>query len=256
MIIEEIMVKHAIDFSPHHHAYLNPYNGCPMGCPSCFWLSREGWEGRIQVRKNIAVHLKEYLENSWDGSLLYLGSICDPFMALEKKYGVTGECLELLNEYQVPLLITTSAADDTVLNYLPVFESMKSRLTIVVELSRIPLIEEMNRGRCHKGIVNANLLMEADITTWTTLSPVLPGITDLGKVLKLLHPSIPVYVDRLVCEPGGIQQKKVMEWIQREYPDLAGQYEAIVMAGDDRYYKELLQKYWNNTRVRTFPFKI
>ena len=59
MLIEKVKADSAIDWSPHHHAYVNPYNGCTAGCPFCFWLSRQGWEGRIQIRENIT----ELLEN-------------------------------------------------------------------------------------------------------------------------------------------------------------------------------------------------
>lgn len=256
MRIEEIEAVQAVDFSPHHHAFLNPYNGCPMGCPFCFWLDNPGWEGRIIVKKNYPELLKRYLETEWDGGLLYLGSVCDPFMELEKEYRLTKMCLNVLQEYEVPLLITTSAAGDVILEYMDLLRSMVKSPIVVVELSRIPLIEEMNRGGSHRGIEHANALVRAGLKTWATLSPVLPGVTSIKKVLSALDDTIPVYVDALRCEPGGIQQKKVMEWIRRDYPDQSDQYEQIVMQGDDGYFKELVEMYRGQKRVKTFPFEI
>lgn len=256
MIIEEITAAGAVDFSPHHHAFLNPYNGCPMNCPFCFWLSSPGWEGRILVKKNYPELLERYLEYEWDGGLLYLGSVCDPFMELEKEYRLTEKCLELLKRYEAPLMITTSAASDVILEYAELLKSMKQSPVIAAELSRIPLVEEMNRGGRHRGIERANALAAMGLKTWATLSPVLPGITDLGRVLAALKDTIPVYVDALRCEPGGIQQKRVMEWIRSDYPELTELYERIAMEGEDIYFQSLLDIYKNSERVKTFPFEI
>lgn len=256
MRIKEITAVHAIDYSPHRHAFLNPYDGCLMNCPFCFWLSCPDWEDRILVKKNYPELLKQYLEKEWDGGLLYLGSVCDPFMELEKEYRLTGKCLELLKKYEVPLLITTSAASDVILEYAEFLSTMGKRLIIAVELSRIPLVEELNRGGKHLGIEHANALASMGITTWVTLSPVLPGITDPAQVLGALNDAIPVYMDALRCEAGGIQQRKVMDWIARDYPELSEQYERIVLRGDDSYFETLLKMYGKDARIKTFPFEV
>ena len=91
MKIEHIRVRHAIDYSPHHHAYINPYNGCPMDCPFCYWLDDPEWEGRLQVRDNIVEMLRQELVQ-WDAKeRIYVGSICDPFCDEEIHAGLTRE---------------------------------------------------------------------------------------------------------------------------------------------------------------------
>lgn len=80
MKYEEVQAEKALELSPHHHAYINPYTGCSMGCPFCFWLSMEGWEGRIGVRKNLPELLRRELKDWPKDEFLYLGSICDPLM--------------------------------------------------------------------------------------------------------------------------------------------------------------------------------
>lgn len=111
MKIEHIRVRHAIDYSPHHHAYINPYNGCPMDCPFCYWLDDPEWEGRLQVRDNIVEMLRQELVQ-WDAKeRVYVGSICDPFCDEEIHAGLTRQCLELLKEHKMPVLLTTSATN-------------------------------------------------------------------------------------------------------------------------------------------------
>lgn len=256
MIVEKVTAKEAIDWSPHRHAFLNPYNGCAMGCPFCYWLSFPGWEGRIEVRTNIVALLEQYLKAGTHKGFLYLGSVCDPFCELEETYRLTRDCLELIKKYEVPLLITTSASSACLLEYTALLASMPQKVITVVELSRIPYIEEMNRGGRHKGITCANALKEKGLEVWTTLAPVLPAVTDLDLVLKALDPHIPVYIDALDCKEGSIQAEKTMAWIRRDYPEQAERYHSMMLRHDRRYFEKLLQEKAENPRVKTFPFPV
>lgn len=256
VIYETVKAKEAIDWSPHNHAYVNPYNGCPTGCPFCFWLSQPGWEGRIQIRENLPDLLKAELKNWMQGEYIYFGSVCDPFMEAEREYGLSRKCLELIKEGGMPLLITTSATCDVILQNMDLLLQMKDRVILVVELSRIPLIEQLNRGGVHTGIANANLLREHGLEVWATLSPILPHITDLDVVLEQLNSDIPVYVDSLLPRKGTIQGNKVLEWINRDYPELSAVYEKIVDEQDTSFYDNLLMAHKNDPRVKTFPFQL
>lgn len=256
MLIEKVKADSAIDWSPHHHAYVNPYNGCTAGCPFCFWLSRQGWEGRIQIRENITELLENELREYDPKEFIYFGSICDPFMEIDRDLGLSRKCLELIRDHQIPLLITTSATNDVVRRDVDVLKSMKQRVILVVELSRLKLLREWNSGGVHAGIENANYLYDQGLEVWATLSPILPGVTDLDRVLNELNPAIPVYVDSLQCEKGGIQERKVMDWISAEYPELVDQYRDIVINKNVSYFKKLLDDHKDNPRICTFPYML
>lgn len=146
MLLEEIMAEEGFNLSPHNHAFINPYDGCSMGCPFCYWLSREGWEGRIQVKMNIGNLLEEELRRWPKREFLYLGSVCDPFNELEGRYRLTKRCLEIIKKYEVPLVITSSAVNPVILDYVELLRSMKQRVVVVVELARIPYIEAAKTG--------------------------------------------------------------------------------------------------------------
>lgn len=47
-----------------------------------------------------------------------------------------------------------------------------------------------------------------------------------------------------------------MEWIQRDYPELLGVYESIVMKKDLSYFEEILKTYGTDARVKTFPYDL
>lgn len=256
MLLEEIMAEEGFNLSPHNHAFINPYDGCSMGCPFCYWLSREGWEGRIQVKMNIGNLLEEELRRWPKREFLYLGSVCDPFNELEGRYRLTKRCLEIIKKYEVPLVITSSAVNPVILDYVELLRSMKQRVVVVVELARIPYIEAQKRGEGHAGITHANQLCRAGLEVWATLAPLLPGITDLEQVLEALDVRIPVYVDSLHCSSNSIQGTRVMEWIKKDYPEFSDRYQKMIAEQDDRYFRETLKNSRENSRVRTFPFQL
>ena len=120
-LIERVTCQESFDWSPHHHAFINPYNGCTAGCPFCFWLSQQGWENRIQIRENIASILDDTLKTWNPDEFIYLGSVCDPFMEIEREQRLSRECLEVIKRYGMPLLITTSATNDVIRDYVDLY---------------------------------------------------------------------------------------------------------------------------------------
>lgn len=256
MLYEEIMATESYNLSPHGHAFINPYHGCSMGCPFCYWLSQEGWENRIQVKRNIGELLEEELKGWPADEYIYLGSVCDPFNELEEQYRLTKRCLEIIGKYKVPLVITTSAVNPVILEYAELLQTMEQRVVLVVELARIRFVEAMNRGEGHLGIVHANQLCEAGLEVWSTLAPILPGIVDLGSVLKALDSRIPVYVDSLSCSLSELQGTRVMEWIRKDYPELADDYREMLERQDWSYFDKILEANQGNERVKTFPFQL
>ena len=94
------------------------------------------------------------------------------------------------------------------------------------------------------------------LNVYATVSPICPGIIDLEPILEKLDTEIPVYVDSLQCAKDSIQENRVMEWIQRDYPELLGVYESILMKKDISYFEEILKTYGTDARVKTFPYDL
>lgn len=254
MRIEEIETKEAYDLSPHNHPFINPYNGCSMGCPFCYWLTKEGWENRIQIKINIAEILEKRLENWNTGEVIYMGSVGDPYNELEEQYGLSRKCLEVIQRKRIPLVITTSGVRETIFRDVDLLKKM--RVIVVVELARIPMMNQMEQGGVHTGIETANRLMAEGLNVYTTLAPLCPGAIELEPVLERLESSIPIYVDCLRCEPDGILANRIKEWIRKEHPELLPKYEDIIDYQNQKYFQECLDKYRTDSRIRTFPFEL
>lgn len=249
MKVREVSGTEPYELSPHGHAFINPYGGCTMGCPFCFWLSRDGWENNMEIRLKTPKLLEEALKNWPKGEWIYLGSICDPFNEWESRYRLTEQCLKIIDQYQIPLLITTSAVSPALLEEAEILKNMKAPVVIVTELARVPEMERLKKEGIHKGVEAANTLKKMGLTVWATMAPVCPGILDLEPVLEKLDEEIPVYIDSLKCAKDSIQEKRVMEWIRREHPQLETTYEKIVLEKDVTYFDQLLKKYQKDKNI-------
>ena len=255
MYFIETEAKQAFDLSPHKHYFLNPYHGCSMGCPFCFWLSIEGWEGKIEIRKNIPGLLEKALPDFPKDEYLYLGSVCDPFNELEAEYRLTESCLGVLQNFQVPLLITTSGVRDILLEEAELLLALPKKPIVVVELARLPEIEKMKKGGSHKGIETANRLKAMGLTVYATVAPICPGIIEAEPFLERLREDIPIYIDSLQCRAGSIQAKRMKQLLGTEYPELLKNYTEI-LGGDTSYFHAVLKRYENCRRICTFPYKL
>ncbi len=97
---------------------VNPYVGCPHCCKYCYarFITRfskihhthRDFCNVVGVKQNLDVVLdKEIRRGRTDGSVLWIGSVTDPYNGLESKYQVTRRILNVLNKYKHPFSIYT-----------------------------------------------------------------------------------------------------------------------------------------------------
>ena len=122
-------VDFAIEINEYGQPYVNPYFGCTAGCPFCYWLSIPGWEGKVDIRLNIAEQLDRYCrEREAERPRLYMGSYCDPYMEeAEAEYQLTRRCLEVAARRRFPLTLCTSARSELILRDVDLLSCRGSR---------------------------------------------------------------------------------------------------------------------------------
>jgi DNA repair photolyase len=88
------------------------------------------------------------------------------------------------------------------------------------------------------------------ITVWAFITPILPGITDVNKMIGSLNEDIPVFLDQLRIEKGTIPMEKMLEYINNKYPNLKTTYEDIIFNNTNEYISELRNTWKNDHRVK------
>ena len=251
MEIKEIRVSDPITYERQPDGgetpIIDPYDGCQLCCPFCWQLSDENWNKNIFVNINIADLLKDRL-SSWNSNdEIYLGSRCDPYMPIEEKYGLTRKCLTTLNELKINTMITTKADNDLIFRDIDLLRNFSAEMTVLMGMSNI---KQFHKGVRSKNILTANKLHNNGVSVWAFITPVLPFIMDIEKIIAALHSDIPVFLDKVRVEPNTIQAKNMEQFIERRYPKHLQQYNEIISGNSENYYNKLIEQYANDSRVK------
>lgn len=226
---------------------IDAYNGCQLQCPYCFQMNNKDWSRNIQIRTNIADVLKDELQNlKEDDTELYIGSLSDPYMDIEKEYRLTRSILEVLKDTTYKVYITTKAVNGLILRDLELFKSFKTKPVVLLGLSHIG---EADRGAAHHNINIASQIYEAGIPVRVFITPVLSYIMNIEEMITAIPQEIPIYLDKLRVFEQGNQNTKMYEWIKKSYPMYTEKYSKILFEADEGYYLDLVQRYQNNPRI-------
>lgn len=229
---------------------IDPYDGCTMGCPYCFQMNDRNWNKDFIVKLNMPELIKEQLK-SWDTrETIYIGSRCDPYMEVERKYELTRKCLIELSKLQIPTMITTKAHYDLIFRDIDILKNYQADLTVLLGLSNVSQLSTFEQSHTIKNIEAANRLHEQGIKVWAFITPILPGITNVNKMIESLHNDIPVFLDKLRINKGTIPMEKMLAYVNLKYPKLKAVYEDIINNDQNEYIEALRNTWKNNSRVK------
>jgi DNA repair photolyase len=229
---------------------IDAYDGCQLNCSYCFQWRDQGWNRDILVKTNLPAVLARELD-TWDAAqTLYVGSRSDPYMALESRYRLTRQILQLLWTRGIPCVLSTKSNASAFFDDLDLFRAYGDKLTVCIGQANLAHLRHTRDPHLLPNIRTAVELARRGIRVWAFITPVLPGITDVRAMVEALPADIPVFVDRLRLEAGSAAEGRFFEHLQTYYPQLESRYRALVQAGTDPYYAELREMYREEPRVR------
>ncbi len=98
-------------------ASINPYRGCEHGCIYCFarpnheylgFSAGLDFETKILVKENAPALLRrELLSPKWEPQVIAVSGVTDAYQPIERRLQLTRRCLEVLAEFQNPVVIIT-----------------------------------------------------------------------------------------------------------------------------------------------------
>lgn len=251
-MLKEIRVSSAMtyEYPPDGETLpiIDPYDGCTIGCPYCFQLEDENWNNNLNVKLNIADILYEELIHWNKEDIVYLGSKCDPYMEIERKYQLTRKCLIELSKLNVKCMVTTKAGSKLIYRDIDVVKPMGDKFTLLLGLSNLEQLKKIDNYTLMSNIQTANELHRMGINVWAFITPILPGITDVDLMINALDKDIPVFLDKVRL---GKNTKPTLEnFIGINYPQLASTYKDIINNNIDVYYNEIRKKWYEDQRVK------
>jgi len=236
MDIKEIKVKTCLTKSKLSDYVINPYTGCQHGCKYCyatfikfFQGIEDEWGDFVYAKMNCPELLEKELQKSKPGHI-WMSSVTDCYIPLEKKYKLTRRILETIakspnkNKFEIEILTKSVLAerDFDLLKQLKVelgvsINNLEEKYSHIIEPFASSPRERINMLRKAK---------EQGIKVYGFISPVLPGITDLEKLFRELKFCEYVWVELLNIKSSVLS--RLMPIIKKNFPDKIKDFEYML----------------------------
>ena len=245
MKVKEIKVSNYLSKSnlPGFDFVINPYIGCSHACLYCYasFMKRitnhsENWGSFIDIKlTDKELDLKKIQNKN-----IFMSSVTDCYLALEKDYLITRNILEELERVSCNLTISTKSS--LILRDLDILKRFKN-LTICISINTVNerFKNDMDKASSIKERINTlKVLHENNIHTVAFVSPIFPYITNIEDIVKATK----YYVDEYWFENlklRGEYKKDILNYIKNNYKELYSKYVDI--------YFNLNMTYWKDLRI-------
>ncbi len=165
---------------------MNIYRGCTHGCiycdsrSKCYQFTHEFED--IEVKQNAPELLEETLKRKRKRCMIGTGSMCDPYIPLEKELGLMRRCLEIIDRYGFG--VTPQTKSDLIMRDIDLLASINKKAKAVVQMTLTTADDELCK-LIEPAVCPTSRRFEvlcacrdAGIPTVVWLSPLLPFIND------------------------------------------------------------------------------
>lgn len=217
---------------------MNIYRGCLHGCIYCDSRSRcygftHDFED-IEVKENAVYLLEKALRSKRKKCMIGTGSMCDPYIPVDEKLGLTRHCLEVIDQYEFGVAIQTKST--RILRDMDLLSSINRKAKAVVQMTMTTFDEEL----CKIGEPNVSTtkerfeallqFKEAGIPTVVWLTPILPFINDTEDNIRgILDYCIKADVKGIICFDMGVTLREgdreyFYQALDKHFPGLKSKY--------------------------------
>ncbi|MBO4404148.1 MAG: radical SAM protein [Treponema sp.] len=192
---------------------MNVYRGCTHGCIYCDSRSKcyqfaHDFED-IEVKQNAPELLEEALRKKRKRCMIGTGSMCDPYIPLEKDLCVMRRCLEVIDRNNFGAAVITKS--DLVLRDIDILERINRKAKTVVQMTLTSFDDDLSR-LIEPGVCVTSRRFEVlcecrdhGIPTVVWFTPLLPFINDTEEnVDGILDYCVRAGVKAVVCFGIGL----------------------------------------------------
>ncbi len=173
-------------------ASINPYRGCEHGCIYCFarpnheylgFSAGLDFETKILVKENAPELLRrELISPKWEPQVIAISGVTDAYQPIERRLKLTRRCLEVLVEFQNPMVIITKnelvTRDIDLLGELARIDGALVFVSVTSLDSELARELEPRASQPARRLAAIEVLARAGIPTGALIAPVIPGLTD------------------------------------------------------------------------------
>lgn len=217
---------------------MNIYRGCTHGCIYCDSRSKcyhidHAFED-IEVKINAPELLEKALKSKRKKCMIGTGSMCDPYMPVEKEMQIMRRCLEVIKKYDYGAAVITKS--DLVLRDIDLLKSINDEQKAVVQMTlttyddELCSIVEPNVCVTSRRYEVLKIMQKEGIPTVVWLTPLLPYINDDMKNLRgILELCADAGVKGIVCFAMGLTLREgnreyFYNALDKHFPGLKSKY--------------------------------
>lgn len=229
---------------------INQYVGCQFSCLYCyakfmcrFKPSDYGkWGTWVEVKAN-AVNL---IRDKKIEGRVFMSSVSDPYQPVEKKFELTREILKIMDKDVELSILTKSDLVIRDIDLLKQFKKVEVGLTINTFSGKDKAIFEPYSPPSQNRIEALKELHESGIKTYAFISPIIPELIDLEKIIRECKPYVDYFIFELINVRGA--GREFLKIIHDQYPE---SYEILTDRRRFKFFVEEVQDIIMNSGVKT-----
>ncbi len=214
---------------------VNPYRGCEHGCIYCYarptheylgFSAGLDFETRILVKRDVAVVLERELgKRSWRPQVLGISGVTDPYQPVERRLGLTRECLEVLVRCRNPVAIITKNAlverDADLLAELADVNAAVVYLSVTTLDAELARRMEPRTSHPERRLEAIAHLTARGVPCGLLMAPVVPGLTDheIPAVVEAAADAGVRWARYIPLRLPGAVSGLFQSWLEEHYPD-------------------------------------
>lgn len=218
----------------HFDQSINPYRGCEHGCSYCFarpshtYLGHSAgldFERLLYAKLDAATLLRHELSNPrYRCKPIALGVNTDAYQPLEKRLGITRQCLEVLLETEHPVYLITKSAlierDIDLLSQLAVRKLVTVSISITTLDNELSHRLEPRAAAPHRRLRTVKTLADAGIPVRVSVSPVIPALNEheMDAIVEAAAEAGATGANAIVLRLPHELARLFPEWLDAHYP--------------------------------------
>jgi DNA repair photolyase len=229
---------------------INQYVGCGHKCAYCYacymsrWKEYGQWGTWIEVKTNAPELAKEKVNGE-----VSMSSVSDPYQPLEEKRKLTRRILENMDKNTNLSILTKSDLVLRDLDILKKFKNLSVGLTVNCFPGKVRKILEPQAPSSERRIKALKELNKEGINTFCFISPVIPKLTEVRKVLKKTRGIVDYYLIEVInTRLGG---ENFREILKNKFPE---SYEYLKDRKKMEKFVELLKEYLEEEKIPIAAF--
>ncbi|MEX0761185.1 MAG: radical SAM protein [Dehalococcoidia bacterium] len=224
---------------------LNPYRGCQHACVYCFarstheflgYDSGSQFDSRIVVKVNMPGVLREELRKpGWQRESVAIGTACDPYEPVERRYEITRQVLKVLIDAANPASIVTKSVlvkrDIDLLKELSSVAQVRVNFSVGTLDEKVWRTTEPGTPRPLRRLEAMQDLVEAGVPAGVLMAPVIPMLSDSEESMEAViraaveHKAQFLAPNVLHLRPGS--KEWFMPFLREAYPHLLPEYQRM-----------------------------